>query len=1328
MECCNGYGGSSCLAQCNRLTKTSTDGACNLHYTNDSVPDRNSLYVERNSGGTCVLPNKCECCNKGFYADHTDGYCKICPYIPMCDYRSCHSPHGHGNECVYCKYENDNIRYERAYKYNTITIACEKTCSWRPDSTRCFPGYCSDEYADTCVCTEGFGSPSSHCIEITKAIDVLHAQVIFMDAENTTVSSPENVNSPRNVPKKWTNNRQLNTMEFSLGAIYNATGNIPKFGEHTDTINGKILTHYVTEFKYGIISGGMKAMLIRDHVATVSIFNENCQIDMTLTSPFPVKSEFRCQKSLKFADQFRHNDELTILVELENGGYYVYENRDDRHRYKIVKKWPTLSVNLKGIKTVESYKIHWDTELPYYYCIKSFCDSLPLYVPDTSKSRVIDVHWNNWSDDLSGVDYYEIEVFELETAGLELRENTAPVMHVKSIKGRSSKVEVTKPGIYAVHLFCFDMAGNYETARAFVLYDNNDTIDLGKGQIKVKNTKYYLERRWITDSSPLIEVEWKDIFIKTDHVKYKWLATVQPHPNILSTYDDISGKRTVNNVPNVKGIVRFEIVHDVNGTKLKSSSKFTVVSNVYAQFTVRNVTWDDGDQLKTTIRAFDILENYRDETIITYKDSTPPVISNLWLTKGDRIDTAVHSLKELNEMTIEWDAYDYHSGISQLKWRLYSNYSGINIIHGEIDLPGQGETQNFTECEEKYNVTRGPACYCTKYTGCYQKHFYIRPNIVVGEGNGIVHNKSMGEHNLDYFIDVNVTNMATLISLKTIRITVDTTPPEVGHVHDGVYGSPEVDFQQDMRLDAHWEGFFDHESGVAFYQYEFSDVCLTEEYFQRKSLINDTVNTFATYDAPSPGTYYITVVAYNKAFHMSKPVCSDGVTITTTIPSVKNVIIMNARTKPRIVRETDGHEWYIDETLQRHYLENSTSKCKFSDPLTENIEVFPISQSPVYADNVCMKTNSYSTLVTRVVPKIHMLNITWESVVDASLIDDYEVGFSKVSGSTAPELMAFQSSKHHTHILINHFGVPEGMLFFIIIKSISKSYVKGSQSVGPFILDTTPPQFVGTYIDLYLSGNNLLANWSAASFIDSDNPFSLDYEYALGHEPYSADIQHYSLVPEEGSCSINSNYICIATDITELDWKLHGHHKYYVTIKATNLAGLFVLKASVPYIHDIVLPSKGIVIDVPGNSSTFTPIKDMEDIDYTTIRDHLAIRWRKFYHPHLNLTYYACVGTASGICDVAGKRKIGSNINFYLVTGLSLYPLLRYYSTVFAETLTGSASVSSDGVTIVDPNWSLPDLKIHDGENCTDVHCQCSGGMVHDRLKNGVICRVRDLT
>lgn len=42
---------------------------------------------------------------------------------------------------------------------------------------------------------------------------------------------------------------------------------------------------------------------------------------------------------------------------------------------------------------------------------------------------------------------------------------------------------------------------------------------------------------------------------------------------------------------------------------------------------------------------------------------------------------------------IEWDAYDYHSGISHLNWRLYDNFTGSDLVHGEIDLPGQGETK-----------------------------------------------------------------------------------------------------------------------------------------------------------------------------------------------------------------------------------------------------------------------------------------------------------------------------------------------------------------------------------------------------------------------------------------------------------------------------------------------------------------------------------------------------------------------------------------------------------------------------------------------------------
>lgn len=32
-------------------------------------------------------------------------------------------------------------------------------------------------------------------------------------------------------------------------------------------------------------------------------------------------------------------------------------------------------------------------------------------------------------------------------------------------------------------------------------------------------------------------------------------------------------------------------------------------------------------------------------------------------------------------------------------------------------------------------------------------------------------------------------------------------------------GTPELDFQQSTTLHVHWDGFFDRESGVLFYQY-----------------------------------------------------------------------------------------------------------------------------------------------------------------------------------------------------------------------------------------------------------------------------------------------------------------------------------------------------------------------------------------------------------------------------------------------------------------------------------------------------------------------------
>ena len=56
-------------------------------------------------------------------------------------------------------------------------------------------------------------------------------------------------------------------------------------------------------------------------------------------------------------------------------------------------------------------------------------------------------------------------------------------------------------------------------------------------------------------------------------------------------------------------------------------------------------------RLQFHIRAYDVMDRYLDDLVNVTVDSSPPVITDLWLTKGDRVNISVHNLLELNTMT-----------------------------------------------------------------------------------------------------------------------------------------------------------------------------------------------------------------------------------------------------------------------------------------------------------------------------------------------------------------------------------------------------------------------------------------------------------------------------------------------------------------------------------------------------------------------------------------------------------------------------------------------------------------------------------------------------
>jgi hypothetical protein len=89
-----------------------------------------------------------------------------------------------------------------------------------------------------------------------------------------------------------------------------------------------------------------------------------------------------------------------------------------------------------------------------------------------------------------------------------------------------------------------------------------------------------------------------------------------------------------------------------------------------------------------------------------------------------------------------------------------------------------------------------------------------------------------------------------------------------------------------------------------------------------------------------------------------------------------------------------------------------------------------------------------------------------------------------------------------------------------------------------------------------------------------------------GHQSYLYDIQEFQHLQDGGLCKHTVPATCTALLISRLKWSLHGHHGYYFTIKATNLAGLSIRQTSVEYRHDVQLPSRGIVTDMPVSQSS----------------------------------------------------------------------------------------------------------------------------------------------
>lgn len=64
-----------------------------------------------------------------------------------------------------------------------------------------------------------------------------------------------------------------------------------------------------------------------------------------------------------------------------------------------------------------------------------------------------------------------------------------------------------------------------------------------------------------------------------------------------------------------------------------------------------NIDIEDGKKLTFSVRGVDAVGEYAEDNVTVFIDLSPPIIQNLWLTKGALVNFCFHSVLEIKDLT-----------------------------------------------------------------------------------------------------------------------------------------------------------------------------------------------------------------------------------------------------------------------------------------------------------------------------------------------------------------------------------------------------------------------------------------------------------------------------------------------------------------------------------------------------------------------------------------------------------------------------------------------------------------------------------------------------
>ncbi|PAA58273.1 hypothetical protein BOX15_Mlig000537g3, partial [Macrostomum lignano] len=1239
------------------------------------------------NGGSCNSPDFCSNCNPTHYSPR----CDLCPQVPFCALTYCtHLPSAiETMTCQICMF--DHGPKGQAYKLSSDRKACIETCSWRREHKLCFPGVCNG-YHTECQCDAGFTSTpgARDCLKIVTKPTVLTATMTVRippdgttPKDDVTIDFHKSPNSVNYINTKPAPNRKIQ-LEWTATSRFKPTISSPGPREHF------------------IPPSGYKIGLVRENFAFVLSGNQNFpdnligpleETGISPSNPKLAERAFTGQlNQLPPAGwQLQSGHSLKYTYSVYNGGFVTVADLDARGA--------THPRFLTGESFTQAGTFVFDYSLPYHCtvaghgarpCTQPFDQRMLELSEAFTKQNQINGKFGGWRDDHAGVLQYDIELKLMHKVGEVLKENEMAGSEHKIIdlngegeeerrNGGNREFSVhfdlppDEPSVYTVVVTVRDAVRNsiknVRRSRRFFIFDNSSSVESRDERypLGVDDTVNNRGLWWLRRLDGNIAFRWTDNLINEVHTGQGFLLPIEHVPEFYGDgYDQTSGPRSIHPIDNVHGVVRFASqfgVDAVGGRSLQQpdQSRWLTTTDIHAQMQSFRFDRRDGESAKFWVIGEDVMGNSRVNSFLMHIDSSPAELGTLSLTNRGVEGLVVHHSRNLHSLRAHWTASDLHSGLHTVLWEIFDNHTD-EIVQMYSNMEGRRHFDSLSLCQR--DSERPDNCYCTQATGCYNSFFAASPNT-----------NATTEHNHELHIRLTVTNGAELVASSVMKISIDLSAPHPGHVFDGAPGDEEVDFQNGRHLTAHWSGFFDPESGVRMYRYGFGVSCQSES-----QLIQETTGLEASWEAPGPGRYFVTVVAFNNAMEPSAAVCSDGVLITDQRPEVSECSIESLRVRPGLILDASSQElWYLTDLGRRQKLLNDNETCRARATVMADSGVLALDLSKFNRTVVLTHEGEFCEQIGPAGTEFYLtkddrLKLSWIASDSVSGLRHSIV--SVVSNEDSVSDLANRVVTTHSSEILEHIDLKDGQQIYVTIAAVNRAGLSSNMSVGPLTVDTSPPSFSGS---LSVSTNNehLLVRWDAGDFVDPECE-SLEFEIGVGSKEHSTDIVHFERVKQGPECShIHTPVTCASLELSQLDWSLIGDHTYYVSIRCTNEAQLRTVAFAEPIVHNNRLPSVGFVTDEDPSIDSDSMLGTPHDIQYQLRSDSLRSRWTGF--KFANEFHVSVVDSQH---KELASVTLPSNATRHQFDGLKLDVFKTYFTRVTASNVVGSVSAESSGVTV----------------------------------------------